>query len=67
MVTAKEVIRILEHHGWLRKKSSGGGHLAYFHPAHPERGKVTIPYHGGDMDRKTLASIARQTGLNFEG
>ena len=63
-MTAKEVIRILERNGWRRKKSSGG-HLAFIHPDHPEKGKVTVPFHGGDMDRKTLDSIARQVGLTF--
>ena len=63
-MTAKEVIRILEANGWQRKKAPGG-HQYYIHPDHPEKGKVTVPGHGGDMKRKTLRSIARQTGLRF--
>ena len=61
---AKEVIRILERNGWWREKTSSG-HRAYSNPDRPELGKVTVPFHGGDLDRKTLASIARQTKLDF--
>jgi predicted RNA binding protein YcfA (HicA-like mRNA interferase family) len=64
VMTARMVIRILERNGWQAKKSSGG-HRMFFHPGYPEKGKVTVPYHGGDIDRKTLESIARQTGLTF--
>lgn len=63
-MTAKEVIRILEANGWQRKKAPGG-HQYYIHPDHPEKGKVTVAGHSGDLKRKTLMSIARQTGLKF--
>ena len=63
-MTAREVIKILEANGWRRKKGTGG-HQYYIHPDYPEKGKVTVAYHSGDLKVKTLKSIARQTGLKF--
>lgn len=46
--------------GWVYK-SQEGSHRHYTHPTKP--GKVTIPFHGGDLDRKTENSIRKQAGL----
>lgn len=59
-MTAKEILRILKADGW-EKKAQKGSHLQMVHPTKP--GKLTVPIHGGDLDRKTYASILKQAGL----
>ena len=59
-MTAKEIIRILQSDGWM-KKAQKGSHLQMVHPTKP--GKVTIPMHGKDLDIRTYNSILRQAGL----
>lgn len=56
----KEVERIILADGWTYKNSKGS-HNHYTHPTKP--GKVTIPNHGGDLDKTTVKMIMKQAGL----
>ena len=57
---AKELEKILFEDGWY-VKSQKGSHRQYKHPNKP--GKVTIPFHNGDVDKRTADSILKQAGL----
>lgn len=57
---AKEAERMLLNDGWFFVKQVGS-HKHYKHPAKP--GKVTIPFHAGDIDKGTFNSILKQAGL----
>ncbi len=46
--------------GWILKAQKGS-HRHYVHPTKP--GKVTIPFHRGDLDNRTVKSIMKQAGL----
>ncbi len=46
--------------GWY-KVGQKGSHRQYKHPTKP--GKVTIPFHGKDLNLDTVKSIMRQAGL----
>lgn len=59
-MTAKEVIKILTKDGWIEKNCKGS-HKQFVHPSKP--GKVTVAFHGGDIDKVTLNSILKQAGL----
>ena len=56
----KEVEKIILSDGWYFKTAKGS-HYHYKHPT--KEGKVTIPYHGGDLDHTTVKSILKQAGL----
>jgi len=56
----QEIERIILNDGW-RLKSVKGSHYQYIHPAKP--GKVTIPYHTGDIAPVIVRSILKQAGL----
>ena len=56
----KEAESIILKDGWLYK-SAKGSHRHYNHPIKP--GKVTIPFHSGDLDPRTLKSIMKQAGI----
>lgn len=58
--TAKEMEKIICKDGW-KYVSSTGSHRQYKHPVKP--GKVTIPFHGGDLDIKIENAIKKQAGL----
>lgn len=57
---ARELEKIIEKDGW-QLKSSKGSHRHYKHPS--KQGKVTIPFHTGDVDKRTAKSILEQAGL----
>lgn len=57
---AREAEKILIADGWVQVKQTGS-HRHYKHPTKP--GKVTIPFHSGDLDRRTADSILKQAGL----
>lgn len=57
---AKEAEKILLDDGWYFVKQVGS-HRHYKHPIKP--GKVTIPFHTGDIDKGTYNSILKQAGL----
>ena len=57
---AIEAERIVLKDNWFFK-SQKGSHRHYKHPTKP--GKVTIPFHSGDLDPVTVKSIMKQAGL----
>ena len=56
----REIEKMLLADGWYLKNSKGS-HFQYKHPTKP--GKVTIPNHPGDLDKKTAETILKQAGL----
>ena len=57
---ARELERMLKQDGW-QLKNIKGSHRQYVHPEKP--GKVTIPFHPGDLNKRTEKSILEQAGL----
>ena len=47
--------------GWVFK-SQEGSHRHYVHPVKP--GKVTIPFHSGELSDIVIRSIRKQAGLD---
>lgn len=56
----REIERILITDGWMLK-SIRGSHYQYTHSI--KSGKVTIPRHKGDLDKRTAKSIFKQAGI----
>ncbi len=59
-MTAKEAERLIKADGWYLYRVIGS-HYQYKHSTKP--GKVTIPFHGGDIPKGTLENIKKQAGL----
>ena len=59
-MTAKEVEKLILADGW-KLTTINGSHHNYKHPSKP--GRVTIPFHSGDIPKGTLNSIFKQAGL----
>ncbi len=57
----REIEKMILNDGWVFKAAKGS-HYSYVHPTKP--GKVTIPYHAGDLDPRTIKSILKQAGLS---
>lgn len=58
---AREVEKILFNDGWYFVRQVGS-HRQYKHPYKP--GKVTLPFHSGDLDKGTVNSILKQANLH---
>ena len=56
----QEIERIILNDGW-KLKAVRGSHHQYIHASKP--GKVTIPYHKGDIAPVIIKSILKQAGL----
>ncbi len=59
-MTPKEIEKIISKDGW-EHKNIAGSHKQFVHPIKP--GKVTIPQHKEDLDKRTVNSILKQAGL----
>lgn len=57
---ANELEKLILKDGWFFVKQVGS-HRHYKHQQKP--GKVTIPFHSGDVDKGTAHSIIQQAGL----
>jgi predicted RNA binding protein YcfA (HicA-like mRNA interferase family) len=57
----QEIERIVLNDGWMLKAVKGSHHQ-YVHLSKP--GKVTIPYHAGDIASVIIKSILKQAELN---
>jgi predicted RNA binding protein YcfA (HicA-like mRNA interferase family) len=60
-VSFKEVERIVKADGWFLDTIEGS-HYHYKHKT--KTGKVTIPFHSGDIPKRVFHSILKQAGLN---
>jgi predicted RNA binding protein YcfA (HicA-like mRNA interferase family) len=60
----REIEKIILADGWIFR-SAKGSHYQYEHPVKP--GKVTLPYHKGDINIKTANAILKQAGINQGG
>ncbi|MCL2140007.1 MAG: type II toxin-antitoxin system HicA family toxin [Treponema sp.] len=56
----QEIERILKKDGWA-VKAVKGSHYQYVHASKP--GKVTIPYHNGDIAPVIIKAILKQAGI----
>lgn len=61
--SSREIIKILEHQGWILEKVTGSHHK-FFHPVHS--GKVTVPHPKKNLPIGTVKSILKQAGINLE-
>ena len=59
-MTSKDLIKILQKHGWILK-AVVGSHHQFVHPT--KLGKVTVPHPRKDLPSKTVTSILKQAGL----
>jgi predicted RNA binding protein YcfA (HicA-like mRNA interferase family) len=59
-VTPKQLIKILESHGFNLQRSKGSHHLF----RHPDGRRAIVPVHSKDLKKGTLLGILKQAGLN---
>ena len=59
----REVQRRLEAEGWRELPGGKTSHKQFKHPEKP--GKVTVPFHPGDINPVTLKNIEKQSGVNM--
>jgi len=57
IVTAKELVAILEQAGWVKDRQSGS-HAIFKHPDKP--GRLVVPMHSGDVPKGTMRSILKK-------
>ena len=56
----KEIEKIVKADGWLLDTIEG----SHYHYKHRDKnGKVTIPFHVGDIPKRVIHSILKQAGL----
>jgi predicted RNA binding protein YcfA (HicA-like mRNA interferase family) len=56
----REIERIVLNEGWTLKATKGSHHQ-YVHPE--KSGKLTIPFHSGDIALVIIKSILKQAGI----
>ena len=59
-MTFKEIERTVKSDGWFLHIIEGS-HFHYKHNV--KQGKVTIPFHSGDIPKRVIHSIMKQAGL----
>lgn len=59
----KEVQKRLEANGWELLPGGKTSHKHFKHPTRP--GKVTVPFHPGDINPITLKNIEKQSGVSM--
>lgn len=62
--SSREILKLLHADGWIVKRQVGS-HVQLVHPTKP--GKVTVPHPNKDLAPATVASIARQAGIDLGG
>lgn len=61
--SSKEVLKALKDDGWY-EVGCDGDHHQFKHPT--KKGRVTVTHPRKDIPIKTLKSISKQSGINFE-
>jgi predicted RNA binding protein YcfA (HicA-like mRNA interferase family) len=59
-MTFREADKMVRDAGWYLV-SAEGSHYHYDHKTKP--GKMTIPFHSGDLPKRVVRSIKKQAGL----
>jgi predicted RNA binding protein YcfA (HicA-like mRNA interferase family) len=59
-MTFREIEKVIKKDGWVEVNTEGSHHH-YKHDVKP--GKVTIPFHRGDIPERVINSILKQAGL----
>ncbi|MDR3337941.1 MAG: type II toxin-antitoxin system HicA family toxin [Treponema sp.] len=59
-MTFREIEKVVKDDGWFEVNAEGS-HRHYKHLIKP--GKVTVPFHHGDIPRRVINSILKQAGL----
>ncbi|MDP3772494.1 MAG: type II toxin-antitoxin system HicA family toxin [bacterium] len=59
-VTPRQIIKLLEHYGFVLKRVRGSHHI-FQHPVLKHR--VIVPLHHKDIPKGTLHAILKQAGL----
>ena len=59
----REVQRRLEADGWRELPGGKTSHKQFKHPE--KHGKVTVPFHPGDINPITLKNIEKQSGVSM--
>jgi predicted RNA binding protein YcfA (HicA-like mRNA interferase family) len=59
-MTFREIEKVIKDDGWF-EVSTEGSHHHYKHAV--KSGKVTIPFHRGDIPVRVINSILKQAGL----
>ena len=59
----REVEKRLKANGWVELPGGRTSHKHFKHQTRP--GKVTVPYHPGDINPITLKSIEKQSGVSM--
>lgn len=62
-IKPKDMEQIILNDGWFFTRQNGS-HRQYKHPI--KKGTVTIPFHPGELSKRTEISILRQAGLTGE-
>lgn len=60
VMTPKELIQLLESHGFVFQRSKGS-HQLY---KHPDGRRTVVPFHSKDLKTGTLLAILKQAGLS---
>jgi predicted RNA binding protein YcfA (HicA-like mRNA interferase family) len=61
----QEVLRVLLRNGFVERKSKSS-HRQLVRKAPPPARLVTVPFHSGDVPKRTLKSIATQAGKSID-
>jgi predicted RNA binding protein YcfA (HicA-like mRNA interferase family) len=59
-MTFREADKMVRNDGW-KPENIKGSHYHYKHDSKP--GKVTIPFHNGDLPKRVINSIKRQADI----
>lgn len=59
-LTPKELIKVLESHGFIFQRSKGSHYLF----KHPDGRRTLVPFHTKDLKTGTLLTILKQAGLS---
>ena len=59
-----QVLRALQRAGFFIHHTKGSHHILK-HPDRPQL-RVTLPFHGTDLKRRTLTTIVDQAGMSIE-
>jgi predicted RNA binding protein YcfA (HicA-like mRNA interferase family) len=62
-LTASQIIKILEKHGFIFDRTKGS-HYIYYHPETKRR--AVVPFHKKDLPKGTLLEILKEAGITKE-